>query len=485
MKQKSLQFFFLLLFEIVYNLQSPVDAYLISCHGRKSFAGKLLNQAIDPRQIRSIPSYQKIRVDPISSKTLQMRKRSEEHDNDIIEGSNEHNDAIKISKDIKKDERTTRKNNDESSLQQSVLIRSILSTFRRMFMVPFPTLRLLDSKSSDRTNSRNGNFYSVKECILAIFGYIAIGGFAYTHFFERQWTFIDSLYFSMVSFSTVGYGDLCPTNGLSKLFTCIFGLGGVAILGVAITTIGSSIVQAEIEAVQNAQRNSQKRILSIFEGMPQILSRNENETSVDEISSQQQQDPSSTFPEHHNPKIQPIRKKILAWRGLLVKTLKSVIPSMSLMILGGSVMGRLEGWNWMTSIYYSMITAFTLGYGDYAPSTQMGRLWALFLIPVGVATAGELLGNVANILVERRQSSWNEQLLSRKLDTAYLTEMDKSLDGKVTKLEYMQFMLLEMGIVEKPLLEELDTQFQRLDVCGDGILWSADLEMMAKLEEER
>ena len=57
---------------------------------------------------------------------------------------------------------------------------------------------------------------------------IAIGTVAY-HFLEG-WSFIDSLYFSVVTLATVGYGDLHPTTELARLFTIGYILVGIGIL---------------------------------------------------------------------------------------------------------------------------------------------------------------------------------------------------------------------------------------------------------------
>ncbi len=44
------------------------------------------------------------------------------------------------------------------------------------------------------------------------------------------WGWIDSLYFSTVALTTVGFGDLAPTRDVSKLFTVAYLLTGVTIL---------------------------------------------------------------------------------------------------------------------------------------------------------------------------------------------------------------------------------------------------------------
>jgi len=58
----------------------------------------------------------------------------------------------------------------------------------------------------------------------------------------------------------------------------------------------------------------------------------------------------------------------------------------TLAILGlGTVVYRyLEGWSWIDSLYFSVITLTTVGYGDFSPSTDAGKLFTIFYIFVGI-----------------------------------------------------------------------------------------------------
>ncbi len=44
------------------------------------------------------------------------------------------------------------------------------------------------------------------------------------------WNWVDSLYFSVVSVTTVGFGDLVPSSDASKLFTVFYVMSGIALI---------------------------------------------------------------------------------------------------------------------------------------------------------------------------------------------------------------------------------------------------------------
>ena len=61
-------------------------------------------------------------------------------------------------------------------------------------------------------------------------GVMALGTVVY-HYLE-DWSWVDSLYFSSVAVTTVGFGDLTPSSDASKLFTVFYIFSGITIVTV-------------------------------------------------------------------------------------------------------------------------------------------------------------------------------------------------------------------------------------------------------------
>jgi hypothetical protein len=53
-------------------------------------------------------------------------------------------------------------------------------------------------------------------------------------------------------------------------------------------------------------------------------------------------------------------------------------------IFGAAIYHWLEGWNWLDSFYFVVITLTTIGYGDFSPTTPLAKLITIFYSINGV-----------------------------------------------------------------------------------------------------
>ena len=67
-------------------------------------------------------------------------------------------------------------------------------------------------------------------------------GTVFYHFTE-QWSWLDAIYFCVVTLATVGYGDFHPTTPWGKVFAIPYIIIGVAMLGVFIQIAGKTALQ--------------------------------------------------------------------------------------------------------------------------------------------------------------------------------------------------------------------------------------------------
>lgn len=65
---------------------------------------------------------------------------------------------------------------------------------------------------------------------------IVLTGSIFYHFVEG-WSYIDSLYFSVVTLTTIGYGDFSPQTDAGKIFTIVYILTGIGMILSFINTV--------------------------------------------------------------------------------------------------------------------------------------------------------------------------------------------------------------------------------------------------------
>ena len=69
----------------------------------------------------------------------------------------------------------------------------------------------------------------------------------------------------------------------------------------------------------------------------------------------------------------------------------------SIVLIGAMLYHWLEGWSWLDSFYFVIITLTTIGYGDLSPTTPLARLITIFYAVNGIAILLMLLDEIRRV----------------------------------------------------------------------------------------
>ena len=283
--------------------------------------------------------------------------------------------------------------------------------------------------------------HTIRYCMLLFILYFATGTLVYSFFFNK-WSIQDSMYFTVVTFTTCGYGDLTPNTPAQYIFTTFFLLFGVLVLAtVAFGIVFEYIFEAYDKILAKAKAKTNKKFMKQFDSL-------------------------------HVNGTEHVKKSMMKD---FCKSFVGVLPLYILLVLGALLIGNEEHWEVSKSLYFMVVTASTVGYGDFSPRTESMRLFCVFYIPFAVGVTAELFGRITGVYVTYMKEEAENEFLNSRLTSADIDRMDRNGDGVVHKDEFMRFFLVSMGKISHDELDRLESLFEKLDETHDGQLSIDDL----------
>ena len=62
----------------------------------------------------------------------------------------------------------------------------------------------------------------------------------------------------------------------------------------------------------------------------------------------------------------------------------AIILFFILLFAGAYVYSQIEGWRYIDSVYFTVATVTTIGYGDIVPQTDIGKIFTIFFAFLGI-----------------------------------------------------------------------------------------------------
>jgi len=91
------------------------------------------------------------------------------------------------------------------------------------------------------------------------------------------------------------------------------------------------------------------------------------------------------------------------WRSWRDPEFRGLLTLVVVTLLAGTLFYRqAEGWSFLDSLYFSVVTLTTVGYGDLSPSTAAGKNFTIVYIFVGLGIVLGFVNAVAERSLEHR-----------------------------------------------------------------------------------
>jgi voltage-gated potassium channel len=90
--------------------------------------------------------------------------------------------------------------------------------------------------------------------------------------------------------------------------------------------------------------------------------------------------------------------------------LRYLVGLLAAVIASGTVFFRMvEGWSWLDSYYFTVVTLSTVGYGDLIPQTAIGRIGTTVFIITGLGLFAAVIQRVGLINFANRHRAEQER----------------------------------------------------------------------------
>jgi potassium channel subfamily K, other eukaryote len=118
-------------------------------------------------------------------------------------------------------------------------------------------------------------------------------------------------------------------------------------------------------------------------------------------------------------------------RTLMLQTISFLVY----LLLGALVYSHVEGWAYLDALYYADFTLLTIGIGDIAPITGVGR-GLLFPFAIGgIIILGLVVGSIRSLVLERGKAKLGARMVEKER-RRILKEIDKNCRDLLIPIDY-------------------------------------------------
>ncbi|KAG8784636.1 hypothetical protein FRC12_018470 [Ceratobasidium sp. 428] len=165
----------------------------------------------------------------------------------------------------------------------------------------------------------------------------------------EKWSYLEGIYFTVVTFLTIGFGDFYPTKTSTKVLLFPFALLGITLLAESISMIVSFFNKHRQQHKDHA-RAEREKAWQIEQMATQEPSLNREIEFLSKLHERQ------------------------GWREQSAELGRSALGFLTFWFAGAAIFGAVESWSYGNSLYFCYVFFLSIGYGDKAPISPAGRV---------------------------------------------------------------------------------------------------------------
>lgn len=105
------------------------------------------------------------------------------------------------------------------------------------------------------------------------------------------------------------------------------------------------------------------------------------------------------------------------------------------MLLGALVFSNIEGWQYLDGVYWSAVTIFTVGFGDFTASTNLARVLLFPYALIGIISLGLVVYSIRSMILERGRLAIDARIEDKNRRRVIRALTNKGQDKVLTPIE--------------------------------------------------
>jgi len=308
-----------------------------------------------------------------------------------------------------------------------------------------------ESSSSEYEEEWNPRLIDVVAPVF-LFCYVGLGTLIYT--WSEDWSTWSSIYFCIITLSTVGYGDMTPGADYMKLFTLLYVYGGLFFFA---TVLGSFAGRDCAENDDNSDYESDEDIPK----WPDV--------------------PIQGGPVRTTSKTRIVISK---YRQDITQRWMKIVKAGTVIFLLASIATIFfacnEEFSALTAVYFTFVTMCTVGYGDISMTKMSSKVFDVVFVLLGVPLMVYITMLLATQFSKKMRRRMFKNFSKKGVTMELIEAIAQPKTGKVLRPDFLAYLLVFGGKVKAMDINKVNQLFDDIDEKGTGNVDVKDLRTYMK-----